>query len=88
MSKQKGSTTAHPTNLSQQPPVLAWKRLDEKNALPTSIQTMKRKVFRLVGAGPGRSNVIAKRCRNDGMVEMRVYEDILPHVRLKLVGGQ
>jgi hypothetical protein len=82
MSKQHAATATLSTNAAHHPAVVAWKQLDERNARPTTVQTMKRNVFRLVGAGPGRINVVAKKCSNDNKVEKHVYEDGSPRLAI------
>jgi ATP-binding cassette subfamily B protein len=70
------------------PAVAAWSRLHPGGPMPERItalrpknpgQGQKTKVYRLEGAGPAGSAVVAKRRRNlDADMERAVYEDILP----------
>jgi phosphotransferase family enzyme len=63
--------------------VQAWSRLQPDQAEPEAIEVLKleRKsaVYRLIGAGPDRSAVIAKKClRDTAMVERLIYQECLP----------
>ena len=82
MNENVSATAGSATNLTEHPAAVAWKELNEGSAPPRDIQVLRRRtVYRLIGAGPERSNVIAKRCLQDGhMVEQQVYADILPHL--------
>jgi ABC-type multidrug transport system ATPase subunit len=74
------------------PAVQAWSRLNPERVIPDQITPADFKpnkprrnvtVYRLVGVGPGGTDVIAKRCKAAyGRVERTVYERILPHVSL------
>jgi hypothetical protein len=73
------------------PAVRAWRRLGPDRPLPDRIARVKAKlgktrprtIYRLDGAGPEGSTVIAKQCpRGDGLLERTVYEQILPRVPL------
>ncbi len=71
---------------AQHPAVAAWQELGSAVLLPKMILELKggkRKsaVYRLLGAGPDGSDVIAKRCRRSAaLVERTVYEDVLPRL--------
>lgn len=83
MTTYEGAAAAPRTDLAKHPAVVAWRELYSGTALPADVQSLrKQNVLRLIGAGPQRSNVIAKRCRNDRMVENHVYENILPQLRV------
>jgi hypothetical protein len=63
--------------------VQAWSRLESKRIEPEAVEVLhlrpKTAVYRLIGAGPDGSAVIAKRCRSTtAMVERMIYEDCLP----------
>ena len=73
------------------PAVQAWRRLGHDRPVPNRVareknkvgKTRPRTIYRLDGAGPEGSTVIAKRCpRDDGLLERAVYEQILPRVSL------
>ena len=82
----------HHEPLLAHPAVQAWSRLNPERVTPDQITPADFKpnkprrnvsVYRLVGVGPGGTDVIAKRCKADyGRVERTVYERILPHVSL------
>ncbi len=84
------SKTAKPieilkSDLLQHPAVNALAHLGSEWSAPERIEVLKQKkkgtVYRLVGVGPGRSAIIAKRGRHEKVdVERAVYEDILPHL--------
>lgn len=85
MSEKDADIAADPTDLAEHPAFVAWKRVNEESAPPTKIETLEKKgnVLRLVGVGPGHSNVIAKRSRKDQcMVENYIYKHILPDLTL------
>src|SRR5262245_55726365 len=65
--------------------VKAWQRVAGEGFLPERIETLKLKeksaVYRLCRAGPDQMTIIAKRCGiATGLIEQRVYEQILVHV--------
>lgn len=68
------------------PAALAWRSLHPEFEAPCSIFVLKpdhRKsaVYRLEGAGPGQSSVIAKRCQpGSARVERTIYETVLPNL--------
>jgi hypothetical protein len=73
------------TDSADHPAVRAWCRLrpGAAGAGPVEDLTKKRKtaIFRLTGAGPGGTAVIAKRCRQATVrVERTVYEEVLPQL--------
>jgi thiamine kinase-like enzyme len=82
------------TDLLQHPAVRAWNELQIETVEPTEIQTLKRKnksaIYRLQGAGPNGSNVIAKRClTKTALIERLIYEQLLkrlPFPTLQLYG--
>ncbi|HXV62282.1 MAG TPA: phosphotransferase [Vicinamibacteria bacterium] len=83
MTTQDGEIAACPDDLAENPAVVAWMEINERRELPIAVQTLRRlngrpNVLRLVGTGPGRSNVIAKGCQD--LVESHVYKDLLPRL--------
>ena len=72
------------STLMSHPAVHAWCQLyphDEPRGITTLRIGRRRKVYRLQGAGPDGSAVIAKRYRKaDALIERTVYEEILPRV--------
>src|SRR5437667_122725 len=72
------------STLMRHPAVHAWRQLyphDELRGITTLRIGRRRKVYRLQGAGPDGSAVIAKRSRKaDALIERTVYEEILPRV--------
>jgi hypothetical protein len=84
------------TSAQEHPAVRAWHALGPRGIAPAAIETLKhtRKsaVFRLWGAGPDGSAVIAKRCRRaTGAVERTLYEEVLPRLpvpTLRFYGGR
>lgn len=69
----------------EHPAVGAWRRLAPGSAEPRGITLLRERekgaVYRLDGAGPDGSAVIAKHCRTaDGRVERAIYEEILPRL--------
>src|SRR6266566_8451643 len=70
------------SKLSEHPAVLAWNRLRRLSVEPTEIVVLKKRiksiVYRLAGAGPGGSAIIAKYChRPIALHERIVYEELL-----------
>jgi hypothetical protein len=74
--------------LADHPAVRAWRKLDPERAEPTGIEVLKeekrdRGIYRLVGVGPGGSNVVAKRCYTEAAaIERLVYQEILPRLTI------
>src|SRR5207302_7175120 len=72
------------STLMSHPAVHAWRQLyphDEPRGITAVRIGRRRKVFRLQGAGPDGSAVIAKRSRKaKALIERTVYEEILPRV--------
>jgi len=71
------------------PSARAWRHIRRERVVPERIEVLKDRpgssIFRLVGAGPERSAVIAKRCPAiTGNVEIIVYEKLMP--RLPVAG--
>ena len=67
---------------------IAWRQLHGRSSVPDSIQILKYKrksaVYRLNGAGPGGTPVIAKKCAQaTGLIEQIVYEEVLPHLPMR-----
>jgi len=65
-----------------EPAVRAWSLLGGQPPAPASVQILKDRnashVYRLTGAAPDGSNVIAKRCPTDGAVRERaIYQEVL-----------
>ena len=72
-------------NRPEHPAASAWRNHRPRSVAPTRITTLslneKSAVYRLVGAGPSNSNVIAKHCRQPiAAVERIVYEKLLPQL--------
>jgi hypothetical protein len=75
------------SNLLEHPAVRAWCTLKLRRPAPTGLVTLKTSsksgVYRLEGAGPADSAVIAKRCpQTTAVVERIIYEEVLPFVPL------
>jgi hypothetical protein len=74
------------SDLSDHPAVRAWSEVAVEFSEPPEIQTLKRSksaVYRLVGAGPNASGVIAKRCRAaTALNEFAIYQQVLPRLPL------
>ena len=75
------------SNLSEHPASLAWNRLGQGGSGPSEVILLKRRlkssIYKLAGAGPGASPVIAKYCRRTVAQHERViYEKFLPHLRI------
>ncbi len=69
--------------LSEHPAAVAWRRVAPEYGTPRRIAVLKNhahsKVYRLEGAGPQGTAVVAKHCRAAGAeIERAVYEDIFP----------
>jgi hypothetical protein len=74
-------------DLLQHPAAQAWNELQIERVEPTEIQILKRMnksaIYRLRGAGPNGSNVIAKRCLAEtALTERLVYEQLLEGLHL------
>jgi hypothetical protein len=87
------------SSLHEHPAVQAWSRLRSTHVEPSAVHVLKERlqptvgksaVYRLAGAGPGDSAVVAKRCLADtALVERTIYEEILPRLpvsRLRYYG--
>lgn len=78
--------------LSAHPAVSAWLSLG--GSAPRRVEVLKASkrrrrpgVFRLEGAGPGGSTVVAKICsRKTAEIESAVYEELLPHLPMPTLG--
>jgi ABC-type multidrug transport system fused ATPase/permease subunit len=73
--------------LMSHPAVHAWRQLypgsEPHRITPLRVSLRKTMVYRLQGAGPDGSIVIAKRSRKkDALIERTVYEDILPRLTI------
>jgi hypothetical protein len=73
------------------PVVAAWTRLDSSHRRPALVELLgvkpKSTVHRLVAAGPGGSDVIAKSCaRETAILEREVYARVLPAVMAETSG--
>jgi Phosphotransferase enzyme family len=71
------------SNLSEHPAALAWSHLGQGGSEPTEIivlsKRLKSTIYRLVGAAPARSSVVAKYCQSHTARHERIiYEEILP----------
>jgi aminoglycoside phosphotransferase (APT) family kinase protein len=87
MSKKRKHVKVLRKNLLEHPAVRAWREIYSRRAEPTRIAVLKERhksgVYRLEGAGPSGSAVIAKRCWQETAVRERtVYEEVLPHLPL------
>jgi thiamine kinase-like enzyme len=75
-------------DIAEHPAFKAWSALAPGRAPPERIDVLRRKkksaVYRLTGAGPGGSAVVAKRCRPESAaVERTIYEEVLPQLALR-----
>ncbi len=73
------------TDLLEHPAVQLWNQLQPPRIEPEAVQILKQKnksaIYRIVGVGPERSAVIAKRCLAEtAQVEQTIYEDVLPRL--------
>lgn len=78
------------TNLLEHPAVKAWAKLRSEHVEPAAIERMQKKrkgvVYRLKGAGPGGSDVIAKRSSPERLLKERIiYEQVLPALSISIV---
>jgi hypothetical protein len=69
----------------EHPAVRAWRELGRRHTRPVAVELRKERkksaVYRLLGAGPGGSTVVAKYCNGQtGEVERLIYEEILPRL--------
>jgi hypothetical protein len=69
--------------IAAHPAVQAWESLTAERPVPQAIESLKLSkksaVYRLTGAGPGGSAIIAKKCpRTTGSIERLIYEECLP----------
>jgi Ser/Thr protein kinase RdoA (MazF antagonist) len=75
-------------SLADHPAVRAWRKLEPERAEPAGIEVLKYdkrdgRVYRLVGVGPGGTNVVAKRSHSEAAaIEHLVYQEILPHLAI------
>jgi hypothetical protein len=69
--------------------VVAWQQANSAATLPKTLLQLKNgksAVYRLIGAGPAGSDIVAKRCdASTGVVERTVYEDVLPRLPVSAV---
>jgi hypothetical protein len=82
-------TTVLP-NLLEHPAVRAWAKLQPTQVEPAAIERLQKKkkavVYRLKGAGPGGSDIIAKQSTPERLLKERViYEEILPALPVSTV---
>jgi hypothetical protein len=73
--------------LREHPAVRAWRELGRGHARPAAVELRKKRrksaVYRLVGAGPRGSSVVAKYCDAEtGEVERQIYEELLPRLEV------
>jgi len=79
-------TTERADDVLAHPGVRAWLAVDSRRRVPAQVEVVKglqgrRRIWRLAGAGPGGSAVIAKRClRATAALERQVYERVLPRL--------
>lgn len=76
------------TNNLDQTAFNAWKKLFPDSPEPRHVDILKQQnrsnIYRLVGIGPKRSNVVAKRREYDkAMVESIIYSEVLPKINMK-----
>src|SRR5438067_2464973 len=76
-----------PEDLRDHRAVRVWEGLVARHVGPQRIEILKLKnksaVYRLVGAGPEGSSVIAKRCRRaTASIEQMIYQEFLPRLPL------
>ncbi|MGA7501055.1 MAG: phosphotransferase [Isosphaeraceae bacterium] len=71
----------------EHPALTAWREFRGERVGTERIEVVtlkcreKSAVYRLVGAGPGESAVIVKRClRTTGLIEHTIYKNVLPHL--------
>src|SRR5258708_22661136 len=69
-------------------PVRAWSELRAGGSEPTRVEILKDRnashVYRLAGAGPDGSNVVAKRCfRAGALAERTIYQHVLRHLPVR-----
>jgi hypothetical protein len=74
-------------DVSEHPAAQAWRELGRGHRRPVAVELRKERkksaVYRLLGAGPRGSTVVAKYCNAEtGEVERLIYEEILPHLDL------
>lgn len=77
------SMTTAQINLLEHPAVKAWAKLQPEQVEPTVIERLQKKkkavVYRLKGAGPEGSDIIAKQSSPERLLKERViYEEVLP----------
>ena len=73
------------SDLEALPVVQAWRALDLGPATPVRVEVLRRKqksvVYRLVGVGTDKSDIIAKSgLRDTAVVERQIYKHVLPHL--------
>lgn len=74
------------TNLLEHPAIKAWRNIDPRQVEPKQIEVLKRvekgSVYRIVGVGPRKTAVIAKKILRleKAVIERIVYEQILPYL--------
>jgi thiamine kinase-like enzyme len=78
------------TNLIEHPAVRAWAKLQSEQVEPAAIERLQKKrkgvVYRLKGAGPGGSDVIAKGSSPERLLKERIiYEQVLPALSISIV---
>jgi len=82
-------------SLRPHPALLAWERLGNPPSGRVCVEVMSQKekasVYRLRGAGPAGSHVVAKQCSpENAAVETKIYRDVLPSLpvsRVELLGS-
>ncbi|HXJ40812.1 MAG TPA: phosphotransferase [Bryobacteraceae bacterium] len=80
-------TPAQSAAMPEHPAVAAWLKVVPRADRPESVTVLKGRghsmVYRLAGAGPAGSSMIAKYCTQEAAeIESAVYRDILPKMRL------
>jgi aminoglycoside phosphotransferase (APT) family kinase protein len=73
------------TGVARHPAVAAWRDVCGSRVLPECVQVVAERassaIYRLVGVGPRRSDVIAKRCPSAvGALERTIYQDVIRHL--------
>ncbi len=83
--KKAPASTVIGEGLQEHPAVITWRRFSRGRSDPRTLEILKEKhesaVYRLVGAGPQGSNVIAKRTHRVSVArEQAVYVEVLPRL--------
>src|SRR6185369_6945112 len=90
MTTKPAPTEVLPERLVEHRAVQAWSQLQPERVEPERIEILKLRtksaVYRLAGAGPDSSAVIAKKCcAPTAAVERKIYQELLPRLPLPAV---